>query len=165
MSRDLFLGTDYTQQATAPGNEYIRVSRVELIPVYMNQEQIIDVRTELRILFEFNYLVKEAGELLVNLQVFTNAGELIFELSSKNYTFRNGVVKGESRIPGNFLNDGLYYVSLAFVRNSTTRLFYFESCLSFDVEDYKDSGDWQGKWAGVVRPSFPIELIQEPDPL
>jgi lipopolysaccharide transport system ATP-binding protein len=165
MGRDLFLGTDYTQQATAPGNEYIRVSRVELIPVYMNNEQVIDVRTELRILFEFNYLVKEAGELLVNLQVFTNAGELIFELSSKNYTFRNGIVKGESRIPGNFLNDGLYYVSLAFVRNSTTRLFYFESCLSFDVEDYKDSGDWHGKWAGVVRPAFPIELIQEPDPL
>jgi lipopolysaccharide transport system ATP-binding protein len=165
MSRDLFQGTDYTLLDTLPGNEYIRVSRVELVPEYTNQEQVIDVRTELKILFEFKYQVEEAGELLVNLQVFTNAGELIFELSSKNYTFKNGLVKGESRIPGNFLNDGLYYISLAFYRNSTTRLFNFESCLSFEVEDYKDSGDWHGKWAGLVRPSFPIELLQEPDPL
>jgi lipopolysaccharide transport system ATP-binding protein len=70
-------------------------------------------------------------------------------------------VKGACRIPGNFLNDGLYSISLVFVGNSTTRLFYFESCLTFHVEDYKDSGSWQGKWPGLVRPSFPIELKQE----
>ena len=75
---------------------------------------------------------------MVQLQVFNDAGELIFELSSQNYNFKNGIVKGESIIPGNFLNDGLYYISLVFVRNSTIRLFYLESCLSFHVEDYKN---------------------------
>ena len=111
--------------------------------------------------FEFHYQAEEFGELMVNLQVFSNAGELIFELASGNYSFRNGVVKGESSIPGGFLNDGLYYISLAFVRNSTTRLFYLESCLSFNVEDYKDSGNiYGGKWGGVVRPSFPLKLLQ-----
>jgi lipopolysaccharide transport system ATP-binding protein len=162
MSHDQFLGTDYTGQNTLPGNEYVRVLRVEMIPDYLNDFQVIDVRTGLNIIFEFEYNAEEADELMVNLQVFSIAGELIFELASKNYSFANGHVKGESRIPGSFLNDGLYYISLAFVRNSTTRLFYLESCLSFNVEDYKDSGGWYtGKWAGVVRPSFPLNLSQE----
>jgi lipopolysaccharide transport system ATP-binding protein len=160
MTRNQLLDTDYSQQSLQPGNENIRVKHVELKPDYVNQFQVIDVRTPLRILFEFYYQVREAGELMVVLQVFSNAGEMIFEVASRNYSFTNGLVKGESAIPGNFLNDGLYYISITFVRNSTTRLFYLESCLSFDVEDYKDSGSWSGKWAGVVRPSFPVNLSQ-----
>jgi lipopolysaccharide transport system ATP-binding protein len=161
LSRDQFLGNDYSQQNNLPGNNNIRIKRVELIPNYLNQLEVIDVRTELSIRFEFIYQVEEAGELMVILQVFRSTGELIFELASPNYTFRNGMVKGESAIPGNFLNDGLYYISLAYVRNSSTRLFYHESCLSFDVEDYKDSGGMYGKWAGIIRPSFPLKLDQE----
>jgi lipopolysaccharide transport system ATP-binding protein len=163
ITREQFLGTDYSNQSSQPGNEFIRIRRVELVPMYPDQNQVIDVRTNLSIHFEFNYQVEEAGFLMVNLQVFNDAGELIFELASQNYSFKNGIVKGESHIPGNFLNDGLYYISIAFVRNSTTRLFYLESCLSFHVEDYKNTGDWYGKWAGVVRPSFPIALNQESD--
>jgi len=160
MTRDQFLGVDYSNQTEQPGNENIRIKRLELIPEYQNQFQVIDVRTPLRILFEFFYQVEEAGELMVVLQVFNNAGEMIFEVASRNYSFKKGIVKGESAIPGNFLNDGLYYISITFVRNSIIRLFYLESCLSFDVEDYKDSGSWSGKWAGVVRPSFPVNLSQ-----
>jgi lipopolysaccharide transport system ATP-binding protein len=164
MSRNQFLGTDYTLQSSLPGNDYIRMKRVEMIPGYMNEYQVIDIRTDLLIKFEFLYLAEDTSELMVILQVFSNAGELIFELASKNYLLKNGIVKGESKIPGNFLNDGLYYISMVFVRNSATRLFYLESCLSFDVEDYKDSGGmYGGKWAGVVRPLFPLELTQDPD--
>jgi lipopolysaccharide transport system ATP-binding protein len=159
-NRNQLLVSDYSQQASMPGNESIRVRRVELVPNYLNDFHVIDVRTDLSLHFEFDYEAEEPGNLMVNLQVFSNPGELIFELASKNYTFNKGAVKGESHIPGNFLNDGLYYISIAFVRNSTTRLFYLESCLSFHVEDYKDSGEWYGKWAGVVRPSFPIVLNQ-----
>jgi lipopolysaccharide transport system ATP-binding protein len=161
LSRDQFLGTNYSLQNDMPGNDHIRVRRVELIPKYLNQYRVIDIRTELSIQFEFIYQAAEAGDLMVILQVFSNAGELIFELASPNYSFQNGIVKGESGIPGNFLNDGLYYISLAFVRNSSVRLFYLESCLSFDVEDYKDSGSLYGKWAGIIRPAFPINLSQE----
>jgi lipopolysaccharide transport system ATP-binding protein len=159
-NRNQLLVSDYSQQVSMPGNESIRVRRVELIANYLNDFHVIDVRTDLGLHFEFDYEAEEPGNLMVNLQVFSNAGELIFELASGNYIFNKGTVKGESHIPGNFLNDGLYYISIAFVRNSTTRLFYLESCLSFHVEDYKDSGEWYGKWAGVVRPSFPVVLNQ-----
>jgi lipopolysaccharide transport system ATP-binding protein len=162
-SRDQFLGTDYSKQDILPGNDQIRISRVELTPNYLNQYQVIDIRTELTVHFEFKYQAEKSGDLMVILQVFSNAGELIFEIASSKYVFKNGNIKGESVIPGNFLNDGLYYISLAFVGNSSTRLFYLESCLSFDVEDYKDSGSLYGKWPGVVRPSFPVILKQASD--
>ncbi len=161
LSRDQFLGNDFSHQAVLPGNENIRIVRVELIPKYLNQFHVIDVRTELSIHFEFIYQPEDAGDLMVILQVFKNSGELIFELASPNYDFKNGSIKGNSVIPGNFLNDGLYYISLAFVKNSLTRLYYYESCLSFDVEDYKDSGNIYGKWSGIVRPAFPLSLSQE----
>jgi lipopolysaccharide transport system ATP-binding protein len=162
-TREQFLGTDYTRQTSMPGNEMIRIRRVELIPAYLNEYHVIDVRTALRIEFEFEYDVEDPGQLLAQVQVFNDAGELIFELSSQNYHLKRGIVHGESTIPGNFLNDGLYYVSISFVRNSTVRLFYLESCLSFHVEDYKSSGHGYGKWAGIVRPSFPISLKQGPE--
>jgi len=59
-------------------------------------------------------------------------------------------------IPGNFLNDGSYYASVSFVKNTTQRIFYFEACLSFEVEDYRKDTAWFGKWIGYVRPSFPV---------
>jgi lipopolysaccharide transport system ATP-binding protein len=161
LSRDQLLGNDFSQLAVMPGNDNIRIIRVELIPKYLNQFHVIDIRTDLNICFEFMYLSGDPGDLMVILQVFKNSGELIFELASPNYTFKNGRVKGESAIPGNFLNDGLYYISLAFVKNSSIRLFYYESCLSFDVEDYKDSGSIYGKWSGIIRPAFPLSLRQE----
>ena len=161
LSRDQLLANDFSQQAVLPGNDSIRIVRVELIPKYLNQFQVIDIRTDLSISFEFIYQAEDSVDLMVILQVFKNSGELIFELASPNYAFKNGMIKGESAIPGNFLNDGLYYISLAFVKNSSTRLFYYESCLSFDVEDYKDSGSIYGKWSGIIRPAFPLNLIQE----
>ncbi len=168
-TREQFLGTDYTQQPVMPGNDRIRIRRVELIPGYLNDFAVIDVRTALRIEFEFEYDPEESGydpvasgQLMAQLQVFNDSGELIFELSSQSYHLNRGIVRGDSQIPGNFLNDGLYYVSIAFVHNATVRLFYLESCLSFHVEDYKHSGEGYGKWAGMVRPSFPITLRQDP---
>ena len=37
-------------------------------------------------------------------------------------------------------------------------MYYFESCLSFDVEDYRENAGWYGKWLGYVRPDFPVVL-------
>jgi lipopolysaccharide transport system ATP-binding protein len=153
-----FLGNDYTQQETLPGNEFIRVLRTGLVPEYPGPQQIIDIRTPLRIYFEFRYDMDEPGDLVCGVHLFNFTGELICDLASKREALAKGLVRGECLIPGNFLNDGSYYISIVFVRNATIRLFYLESCLSFNVEDYRENGSWYGKWAGVVRPDFPVRL-------
>lgn len=153
-----FLGTDFSLKNEMPGNEYIRVQKVELIPEYDQQQQLIDIRTPLRVKFEFWYDVEEPGDLMVGVHLFNFTGEFIFDLSSGRKTYKKGLISGECLIPGHFLNDGSYYISIVFIRNATIRLFYLESCLSFDVEDYRENGSWYGKWAGIVRPDFPLLL-------
>lgn len=153
-----FLGNDYTQQDSMPGNDYIRVQKVALLPDYLHQQHFIDIRTPLRIQFEFWYNAAEPGDLITGIHLFSFTGEFIFDLASKRQVFEKGLIKGECVIPGNFLNDGSYFISIAFVRNATIRLFYLESCISFDVEDFRENGSWYGKWAGMVRPDFPVVL-------
>jgi lipopolysaccharide transport system ATP-binding protein len=72
--------------------------------------------------------------------------------------YTNGLIEGKCTIPGNFLNDGSYYISLVFVKDTTNPLYHFEACLSFDVEDYRKDTAWYGKWQGAVRPAFPVTL-------
>jgi len=153
-----FLGNDYTLQPVMPGNAFIRVQKVEMIPEYLPQQHFIDIRTPLRIRFEFWYDVAEAGDLIAGIQLFNYTGEMIFDLASERQVFEKGLIAAECLIPGNFLNDGSYSVSIVFVRNATIRLYYLEACLSFDVEDYRENGSWYGKWAGMVRPGFPVKL-------
>jgi lipopolysaccharide transport system ATP-binding protein len=62
-------------------------------------------------------------------------------------------------IPGDFLNNGSYYISIIFVENSSKQL-YYEECLSFEVEDFRENMNWYGQWMGYVRPKFPVKLTQ-----
>ena len=183
-----YLQQEYPDPGTAPGKGTVRIKKVQLRPEYLPGMEIIDIRTPLLIHFEFWYdpasaagsasttgsipkvvpvsttgsdpkaAPSDPGDLIVGLHVFSIGGDCIFDVSSKRAVFEPGLIKGQCRIPGNFLNDGSYYISMVFVKNTTTRIFYFESCLSFDVEDYRDSTAWYGKWIGHVRPEFPVVL-------
>jgi lipopolysaccharide transport system ATP-binding protein len=149
---------EFDHPETAPGNQYIKIKKVQLQPQYINDLNVIDIRTPLRINFEFGYNGTEDIKLIVGVHLFTLAGECIFDVASKGDYFQKGLIKGECLIPGNFLNDGSYYISIVFVKNTTDRLYYFEECLSFDVEDYREDSAWYGKWIGCVRPNFDVVL-------
>lgn len=156
-----YLQQEYADPASAPGKDTVRIKKVRLLPEYLPGLQLIDIRTPLLIDFEFWYdepASPDAGDLIVGLHVFSIGGDCIFDVSSRRSVFDKGLIRGQCRIPGNFLNDGSYYISMVFVKNTTTRIFYFESCLSFDVEDYRESTAWYGKWIGHVRPEFPVLL-------
>lgn len=151
-----FVHQSYETPESAPGNDYIRIKKVELAADYMNDLQVIDIRTPLHLHFEFWYKDAAPGNLIVGIHLFNIAGDCIFDICSDAQKFENGLFDGSCNIPGNFLNDGSYYISIVFVKNSTTRLFYFEACIAFEVEDYRHNTEWFGKWLGYVRPSFPV---------
>jgi lipopolysaccharide transport system ATP-binding protein len=175
-----YLEQSYEDRGSAPGNDAIRIKKVQLAPEYMPGMEVIDIRTPLLVRFEFwcdlgggglqaasdkgqaEREMREAGnvagDLVVGVHLFGIGGDCIFDVSSPRSWPGKGIVEGECRIPGHFLNDGAYYISIVFVKNTTTRLFYFESCLSFEVEDYRDNTAWYGKWIGHVRPGFPVTL-------
>lgn len=152
-----YLEQSYDSPASAPGNDYIRIRKIAI----QYDTEIFDIRTPFSVKFEFWYSDPDPGSLIVGIHLFNMAGECIFDVASKGADLRAGMITGECRIPGNFLNNGAYYISIVFVKDTTQRLFYFEGCLSFSVEDFRENTAWFGKWMGYVRPAFPVVLNQQ----
>ena len=143
----------------APGTSAVRIKHVELVPHLNDPNSVIDVRTPLTVRFEFwNHL--DGAELITGIHLFTPSGDLIFDLISNTVVCDKGIVKGECHIPGNFLNDGTYYFSIIIMKGITDVLYYYEECITFDVEDYRESLEFFSKWMGFVRPKFPFKLEQ-----
>ncbi len=143
----------------APGNDIIRLLYLELLPDFSETLTILDVRTPLTVRFRF-YNGLDDIPLAVGVHLFTISGECIFDVSNDPIICKKGIVGGECHIPGDFLNDGSYYISLIFVENSSKQVFYYEEGLSFEVADFRENINWYGKWMGYVRPNFPVFLNQ-----
>ena len=141
----------------APGNEFIKVLSVELIPDLPNSFAPIDIRTALTIKFRF-YNFSNQINLSTDLVLFTVAGECVFGIPSPVFSYNEGIIEGECTIPGNFLNDGSYYFTLYFLKDRSYYLFNFEECLFFDVADYRENETRFDKWGGTVRPNFPLSM-------
>lgn len=157
----LHISRIYADPDTAPGNENIRIKRVEMLPQYPDSSNIIDIRTPLEIEFEFWYLPTEEMDLGVNIVLNTVMGECIFNVASPANQYSKGLIKGKCTIPGDFLNNGSYSIDLSFVKNTSSPLFDFEECLSFEVEDFRENTAWYGDWVGAVRPKFKVQLQQD----
>jgi lipopolysaccharide transport system ATP-binding protein len=142
---------------TAPGNDFIKIKRVELVPQYLVGQEEIDVRTPLMFCFEFWKLITEKT-IAISVQIFNVWGECIFEVNSQNIP-NEYLVKGKMIIPGGLLNNGSYFISLLFMKEGGEILYNLESCLSFDVDDYRDHSSWKGKWEGYVRPDIKINFL------
>ena len=144
----------------APGNEYIRMQSVELVPHLLTPDSPLDVRTPLTVKFKFWNLLAGETSLSMGLHLYTYGGELVFDRPTPDCLCTAGLIQAECSIPGNFLNDGSYYVSFVITRNTSIDLFRYEECLSFDLADYRENYNYYGKWVGVVRPNFPFQLQQ-----
>jgi lipopolysaccharide transport system ATP-binding protein len=151
------LKLQWDHESEAPGNEYVRILSMELIPELPSPDSVIDVRTPLRVKFSIRNL---ENNVLLNagLHLFNYAGECIFDVASQPAWCEAGIVQGECCIPGHFLNDGAYYFSLIIVRDTSIPLYYYEAGIHFEVADYRENTTWFGKWKGVVRPQFPFRF-------
>jgi lipopolysaccharide transport system ATP-binding protein len=145
----------WSEIAHSPGNNSIRVQFVELIPHTGSERDPITVRTPLSIRFKFFNLI-EGQNLCIGVHLFNSSRECIFDVCSVPRNYKKGLVEGQCEIPGDFLNDGSYYFSLIFVKDTSVELFYLEECLAMEVEDYRENMNWYGKWSGYVRPKFPV---------
>ena len=140
-----------------PGNDLVRIRRIELTPEYQDDLTHIDVRTPMKLRFEFWNLMDRAN---LNLSMHLNSltGECIFNVGTQSRPYGKGLIAGECTIPGYFLNDGSYTISVMVVKDTVTPLYTMEEGITFDVEDYREGIAWYGKWPGYVRPQFPFEI-------
>ena len=141
----------------APGNDLVRIRRIELTPDYQDELTHIDVRTPMKLRFEFWNLMDRAN---LNLSMHLNSltGECIFNVGTQSRPYGRGLIAGECTIPGYFLNDGSYTISVMVVKDTVTPLYTMDEGITFDVEDHREGIAWYGKWPGYVRPQFPFEM-------
>ncbi len=144
---------------SAPGNDEIRVKSFKLLPDYQDDLMHIDVRTSMDIQFEFWNMVEEA-QLNLSLHLYSYTGECIFNVGTASQSFAQGIVTGTLEIPGHFLNDGSYMISIMVVKDTSSVIYNMEEALTFDVEDYREGVTWYGKWPGYIRPQLNFSLNQ-----
>jgi lipopolysaccharide transport system ATP-binding protein len=143
----------------APGNRWVRFKHVELIPHFSDSNDQLDIRTPITIKFQF-WNMQDDIKVSVELALFSYGGDCIFDVPSPVSYCQKGLVVGQCYIPGNFLNDGSYYITLYVVKDTTTTLYEYDECLSFDIEDFRGDIQWYGKWSGAVRPKLSFQLEQ-----
>ena len=142
-----------------PGNGEVRFRMVKIEPKYQDKKMYIDVRTPIRVCIEF-WNMAERADLNLSLHLYAFTGECIFNVGTSSQSFDRGLVSAILEIPGNFLNDGSYVVSIMVVKDTSSVIFQLPEALSFEVEDHREGVTWYGKWPGYVRPQFNFQISQ-----
>jgi lipopolysaccharide transport system ATP-binding protein len=134
----------------APGNENAKIKSVVL--KNLENANVFDVRTP--VIFETEFWnLKDNVVLHLSFHLNKFDGTTVFNIGSPAMLCNKGLYKGEFTIPGNFLNNGLYSVTLMIIKG-TMAYFSFDDCLNFEVEDYREDTSWFGTWQGSIRPTF-----------
>ena len=153
---------EWNQPGDGPGDNGIFARRVELkSETELSSGAQLTTKTPLKIEYEF---WNEHPEAKLNLSVFlySMTGECVFNLANNGQVYSKGIISSELSIPGEFLNDGSYYISLMVVQDESKPLFFFEEALQFDIQDFREDAEWLGKWPGTVRPmTFKVKSWQK----
>jgi lipopolysaccharide transport system ATP-binding protein len=144
----------------APGNDAIRLKRVTVVPVGVEEISTITVETAIEIEFEFWNLLSKPADINLSLVLWSVAGECIFNVGSTCVELAPGLGRGVCRIPGDFLNDNKYSVEIYFVKDKSIVLYKQADVVTFEVQDIRRNTNWYGKWIGAVRPKLDFDLSQ-----
>jgi lipopolysaccharide transport system ATP-binding protein len=145
------LETVWPDDATAPGNERVRLRSVRVIPE--TDGDLITVHTPLKIEFTYwNYV----PDMTVSLSIHVyNLEEVCVFVSISDIAERpKGLIRQTLEIPGDFLNAGAYYINVFIVKDTSVAMVNENNAVSFDVSEGERIGNWYGKIPGAVRPKL-----------
>lgn len=163
----------WSDPTTAPGSDKVRLHAIRIVS---GDQPSADVSIEEPIHIEIEFWNLQPGtELSTSIQLLDKMGVEV--LSSANFPsasltrdewfdkpYPAGLFKSSCTIPGHFLNEGLYSVSvLVFNRVSHVEL-NAKEVIRFNVQDTGSMGaEWRGRWAGVVRPrlAWQTKVVRE----
>jgi homopolymeric O-antigen transport system ATP-binding protein len=163
---------EWNDSKTAPGGygAWLRAVRVCLEDGKISD--CIDIRRRFKI--EMEYEVLKAGYVLLpHFHLVNEQGQIIFVTVDQDPAWRRqrrpaGHYISTAYIPGNFLAEGLIFVSCYLITlNPDTVVFKSENAVSFNVIDSAEGdsarGDYVKTFPGVVRPLLKWETKFNPD--
>ena len=107
-----------------------------------------------------------------NFHVFDGNGEYVFVVSNSKKEKQDseiGLYNAECIIPGNLLNDGIFYVGLAltFIRGEIHVSFFEKRVLTFSIIEpvdklyYESRNGFTGAIPGKIRPNLEWSITRE----
>ena len=147
-----YLVQQFSSPSEAPGNGHVRIKHVAIDPV---GKEIFDATTPLKISFDYWQYATAGEEYTVGIHIYDWSWVCIADIESHDSVQGNCLVTGGCTIPAGFLNHGVYYISLDFIKNKQEKVWSFEACLSFEVQQ---SGAGYDNRIGFVRPAIPVNL-------
>lgn len=161
-----YLGSGYASKAEcvwndptkAPGNEIFRLHSVRIRDENGSIATKIDWRCSLNVEVEYWNLQAEV-QLGATVILYTKDGTCVLS-SISNHAAREdkqirtkGLFRSTCRIPGNFLNEGQYTVTVLVFAEGYLSAHKEDQCIEFEIYDTGEfRGNYFGEWAGVVRP-------------
>ena len=147
------LETIWADDATAPGNERVRLRSVRVIPE-TDGSDLITVHTPLKI--EFTYWNYVPGSILNVSMIVYNIEEVCVFSSGPGHAPRPaGLIRQTVTIPQDFLNAGSYYINVMIVKDASVGIILQTNAVCFEVVEGEVIGNWYGKTPGAVRPRLP----------
>src|SRR5258705_12361886 len=115
----------YYQEASAPGNDKVRVKSMRIVPLLNIEDAHITINTPLEVEFEFwNYQDKVPVNL--SMHVYTTTEECVFNVGTESKYLSIGLHKGICKIPANLMNDGVFKITMMIVGDASYPLYNFE---------------------------------------
>jgi len=149
---------EFPDPSHAPGNGQLRIKKVELAPVFSNSHGVLDATTALHFSVEIWLQEQFLEGFVTGIHIFNMEGQCVCDLSSSIQHLSTGPVRVDCVIPANFLKPDCYYISIDFIRGTAEKVFSFDVCLTFYVQDTIVKTPWNTHWNGQVRPSFPVTV-------
>ncbi len=138
--------------AAAPGNNKVRLRRVEVRPADGNPTNALLVSTPLDVIIEYDRLVPD-GSLNVGVYLSNAQGVCLFNTVSPLESSAPGRMQAVVRIPGDLLNNGIHRVRVMLALDLNPQV-DVDGAVTFEVQDVERSIAALGEWTGAVRPKL-----------
>ncbi len=160
---------------SAPGNEMVKLHAVRIVQEDLEGPAAdVDISKEITIQIQYWNLIPEQ-QLYAALSLRDSNGTFVLMTSNvRSVSLTDdpwygtpqpeGLYQSACTIPGNFLNDGRYQVSVIVGRVPGRPIIVEESVVAFDVHDTGAmNAEYFGNWSGpVIRPRLPWKTVQQP---
>lgn len=156
-NRDTGVRQFFETPGEAPGNQNVKMRRIEVCPLLENATDPITIKTAINIEFDFWNFVEDK-EINLSLVLNTIMDECVFNVATEAKYLKAGLHKGICHIPANLLNDGVYKISMMIVGEGSYSVFYFEDAVNFEISENRRASAWHGNWIGMVRPALQFTL-------
>jgi lipopolysaccharide transport system ATP-binding protein len=142
------------------GDDHAMLISGDVVDSDGNVSNEIDIRTPVTIIMRYRITQPDHCLFRPNFHFYTAGGTYAFVSSSLEATTDSGEFEAACTIPGNYLNDGTYFVGLALssIEGGVKIHFYEQNVLSFNVKDpiydMPTRKGYAGSIPGIVRPHF-----------